>query len=429
MNPSRGPGEPDGAPAQTGQSDPADTSLRALKLRKLAVMLPLAIGSFAMFWGAVQGIFVPLTVQRIDQASQDASLALIVSVGAIASVIGSPVACAITDRARSRLGGRAPWMIVGALVTLLLALVLSVAGNIALIAVCYALAQFTTALILTPAGAFIPDRVPEARRGIFSGLYGFANLGGTVVGQAIGAKLSGVLQVGYLTVAGILAIVVIAFALANGRSNLGTPKAPLDLRAILSTFWVNPVAHPNFAWAFAGRFLMFTGFFPMQIFLLYLVQDYIGLGEAAVDAVPVIGMSFMVGSLVGTLVGGAVIERINRVKAGIYVSSAMAIAGLCVPLIWPSYVSMMIWAIVNGLGVGVYMSVDLVLVMMVLPSSHDAGKDLGLINVANTLPQTLGAVVGAIAIDAFGSYAALMPIAIAATVLGAIAVARIRGVK
>ncbi|MDT9106121.1 MFS transporter, partial [Escherichia coli] len=78
---------------------------------------------------------------------QAGSLALIVGIGAISSMIAAPIAGALSDRTRTRIGGRAPWMIVGAVATLLLAITLGFATTIPLIVVIVVAMQFTTNLI------------------------------------------------------------------------------------------------------------------------------------------------------------------------------------------------------------------------------------------------------------------------------------------
>ena len=45
-----------------------------------------------------------------------------------------------------------------------------------------------------------------------------------------------------------------------------------------------------------------------------------------------------------------------------------------------------------GIGYGVYLSVDFALCTEVLPEAEARGKDLGIINVANALPQVFAAV-------------------------------------
>lgn len=416
----------EGALAPSSASSP---SLKQLGLRKLLLTLPLAIAGFTLFWGAVQSILIPLQVQAIDPEAQTSALSLIVGIGAISSMIAAPIAGALTDRTRTRIGGRAPWMIVGALATVALAVALGLATSVPLMVVLYVAIQFTTNLILTPIGAYIPDRVPVAKRGVFSSAYGAAQVVGGVIGQSIGAVFSDTVSIGYLVVAIILAALVLLFALTNIRSNLGEPRTAISLRVILSTFWVNPIAHPNFFWAFSGRFLLFVGYFPLQTFLLYLLQDYIGLGDEAVAAIPVLGLATLFGTLAGSIGGGLVAQRIGRTKPVIYAATALLVVGLAVPLLSPSLGAMIAYAALSGLGIGTFISVDLILITLVLPSAQDAGKDLGIINITTTLPQTIGVVIGGVAIGLFGTYAALLPVAIVSAILGAILLTFIRGVK
>lgn len=51
------------------------------------------------------------------------------------------------------------------------------------------------------------------------------------------------------------------------------------------------------------------------------------------------------------------------------------------------------FALLAGLGYGIYSSVDQALNVDVLPSKEEAGKDLGILNIANTIGQILGPIV------------------------------------
>lgn len=404
-------------------------TLKSLGLRNLFVTLPLAILSFSVFWGGVQGVLLPIQVQSIDSAAQNESLAFIIGMGAIASMVAAPIAGAVTDRTRTRIGGRAPWMLFGALSTFALALALATATSIPLMAVIIVAIQFTTALILTPVSAYIPDRVPVVKRGMFSAVFGVAQLIGNVVGQSVGAAFSTTLIVGYLVVGGLLAFFVVLFALSNVRSNVGEPKPVLSVKAILQTFWVNPIAHSNFAWTFIGRFMLFTGYFPLWTFMLYLLQDFIGLGEAAVGAIPTMGLANLIGSILGTVIAGWAVQKLGRTRPIIFMASAIIVVALAVPFVAPSLTSMLVYSALAGFGMGAFISVDFVLITLVLPNAESTGKDLGIINVTTTLPQTIGVAIGSLAIAAFGSYAALLPFGIIATGLGALMLFFIRGVK
>jgi hypothetical protein len=82
---------------------------------------------------------------------------------------------------------------------------------------------------------------------------------------------------------------------------------------------------------------------------------------------------------------------------------------------------------------GIYVGVDLALVVDVLPNPDDAGKDLGVMNIANALPQSAAPALGA-ALLAFHSannqnYDLLLYSAGAAALIGALVIIPIKGVR
>jgi MFS family permease len=81
-----------------------------------------------------------------------------------------------------------------------------------------------------------------------------------------------------------------------------------------------------------------------------------------------------------------------------------------------------------GVGFGVFTSVDFVLMTDVLPTALDRGKDLGVINVANALPQVAAPVLAAPIVTYLGGYRALYLVAAVIGAAGAVLVRQIRGV-
>ena len=60
------------------------------------------------------------------------------------------------------------------------------------------------------------------------------------------------------------------------------------------------------------------------------------------------------------------------------------------PLIFHSALGMYLFAGIAGLGYGVYNAIDQALNVSVLPNPDEAGKDLGILNLANTLSMVVG---------------------------------------
>ncbi|GAA1645322.1 MFS family permease [Actinoplanes couchii] len=136
----------------------------------------------------------------------------------------------------------------------------------------------------------------------------------------------------------------------------------------------------------------------------------------------------LVATLLTTAIGGPLSDRAGRRKPFVYAASVICAAGLVGPWLLPTTTGMLIFAVVTGLGFGLFGSVDQALVTQVLPAQEDFAKDLGVVNIAATLPQMLapaiaGAVVG------LAGYAALFPVAIVLMLLGGLAVVPIKSVR
>src|SRR5260370_36249159 len=75
-------------------------------------------------------------------------------------------------------------------------------------------------------------------------------------------------------------------------------------------------------------------------------------------------------------------------------------------------------AVFIGIGFGIFLSGDLALQTQVLPERKDNGKDLGILNTANLLPQILVPIVVALVIAIFNNYSALFLIGAASACVG-----------
>ncbi|NUR92667.1 MAG: MFS transporter [Nonomuraea sp.] len=393
-------------------------------LRRLRwTWLPGNIG-LALVWGAITAVLLAVQIQRIDPAGKVGHLAVATSLGALVTMLVQPVAGQLSDRTRSRLGRRAPWIIGGAATGTLAMIGMSFATSIPALIGMYLVVVVTYNSAQLPMSAVLPDRVPENRRGTFSALAGAGQMLGNLGGQVIASRLAGTPGVAYWVVAGLTLVFTVGFVLLNpdvsSREVLARPLGWLDL---LRSYWVNPRRHPDFGWVFLGRFLLMSGYFISNSYQLYLLQDYVGLGERAVDYMPLLALTTLVMVIVFTLVGGPLSDRSGgRRKVFIYVSGCLFALGLLVPLLMPTLTGMVVASVIGGMGFGVFGSVDGALMTEVLPSREGYAKDLGVINLSFSLPQTLGPVLAGAVVTVTGGYAVLFPVGAALAVAGAFAV-------
>jgi MFS family permease len=204
-------------------------------------------------------------------------------------------------------------------------------------------------------------------------------------------------------------------------------------REFLRGFWISPRAHPDFAWAWLTRFLMQLSYSMATLYLLYYLRDELHYetlfpGSTAETGLLILILLNTVVAMVATVIGGVISDRSGRRKRSVTIA-ALILSGPGVALaFWPSWPCALGSAVVLGLGYGVYMSVDQALVTQVLPAAVNRGRDLGLINIANSAPQVLSPAIAAPLVAHAGGYPTLYLSVTAISLLGAVFVRKIRGV-
>ncbi|MFT2689639.1 MFS transporter [Clavibacter zhangzhiyongii] len=161
---------------------------------------------------------------------------------------------------------------------------------------------------------------------------------------------------------------------------------------------------------------------------LYLIDD-LGVAEADVaNAVFVATLFNVIGVVATTFLAGWLSDRLGRRKVFVAVAALVAVVGLVILALAPSLAVVYAAQLVIGAGIGSFYAVDLALITDVLPSDSDNGKDLGVVNIAQALPQSLVPTAAGGVVAAFG-YPGLFLSGAAAGILGALAAFRVKGVR
>lgn len=403
-----------------------------------------SIGLWAGFFGPIQ-VLLAQQAEVIDPAHKKEVLALVLGLGALTSVICNPLFGAFSDRTTLRMGRRLPWVLGGAAGGAVSLGVLSLAQSVPVMVLGWCGVQATLNAMLAAVTATVPDQVPVERRGRVGGILAVAQTLGVVGGTGI-ASATGSIATGYLTTAAVLVALTIPYGL--GSRDLVLPeehREPFDLRRFAASFWISPRRHPDFAWAWGTRFLVNLGNALGLLYLLYFLQDVIGVSaEEAEDRVFVL-TALYAATLVLTTVGfGIWSDRVGQRKVFVIWSGVVAGSSAILLGVGQSWGAALVAAAVMGCGYGIYTSVDFAMITQVLPGAEDRAKDLGVINIANALPQVFAPVVAAIVLgaveagggvvetdgDGFSSgYFALYGVAFGVSILGSVFVTRIRSVS
>jgi MFS family permease len=393
----------------------------------------------AAYMGAILLFLAPLLVSLslkinslvgIKQAPS--SLALVAGTGALLALFANPFFGKLSDRTSSRFGMRRPWLVAGLVGGSLGILVVALAPNIGVVLVGWCLAQLFFNAVLAALIAVLPDQVPVAQRGQVAGVLGIclpiASVSGTFVVQLfVGNQLAV-----FLAPCAIGGILILLFVSRLDDRRLTITDRPVwSRRELARTFYVNPRQHPDFAWAFASRFLFVLAYAFLTTYQAYYLLEKIGTAEDDVPRQIFLGTLAMAAVIVtASLIGGVVSDRTGRRKVFVCVASAVFGVAMFVIAVASSFSGFLVGMAIGGLGFGLYMAVDLALVADVLPDTNSAAKDLGVMNIAGALPSAIApAMAPAILAVGNGSYGMLYGVAGVCAVLGGAAILPLRRVR
>lgn len=405
-----------------------DTTTRPAGVVRLGIALALGIiGPSGAISGSV-AVLIPARLTDLDPAGKTAALGLITVVGALAAIVANVVFGALSDATRTRFGSRTPWIVGGAVASLATMLGLASAASTTAILVWWTLFQVSANAVVVALTAVIPDRVPAERRGLVSTFIGAGVLLAVTIGSLVGAAFLSNPTGGFLTLAGLAAVLPLAFvALAPDRTPRADAATRVTLRQLAASFSY-PRHAPDFTWALIGRFAIMIGYYAISSYQVFILEDYVGLDETTTATV--IGTNTLltlVGAGIGIAISGPLSDRIGRRKLPIGIGVLLFAIAIAAPLVSPTAGAMMIFAGVGGLGFGIYYAVDTAVMADVLPNPETRAKDLGILNIANAGGQALAPVIASAVVGI--TFPLLFVTAIAAVIAGGAAIIPIKAIR
>ncbi|ANS65147.1 major facilitator superfamily protein [Streptomyces lincolnensis] len=392
----------------------------------------LSLANVAIWVGWYGPLQILLARQAEDFApgtgmSKETLLAWATGAGAVVSLAANPLFGALSDRTTARWGRRSPWIVAGAAGGALSLLLLAGADGLWTMAAAWCLVQLTLNAAFAAVTAAVPDRVPRLQRGTVGGWLGAAQILGAVVGTGL-ATAAGGIAAGYAACAVFTLAGVLPYVLLHRDLRLAVTDRPAwSSRSFVRGFWLSPRRHPDFAWAWLTRFLINLSNALVILYLLYYLRDRLHHDDPE-QGVLILTAVNSVTLLATVVVGGAWSDRVGRRKPFVLWSGVLMAAATGLLAGWQTWPSAIVVAALLGLGLGVFMSVDFALMTDVLPTALDRGKDLGVINVANALPQVAAPALAAPIVTHLGGYRVLYVVAAVAGLAGAVLVGRIKGV-
>jgi MFS family permease len=399
----------------------------------------LGLASLAMWMASLTPlqILIPEQLQHIDPKGKIVALGLVSAFGAVASLLATPIAGAFSDRTThawriGRLNGRRHrWTLIMALLAAICLALTAAQTTVLGVGILWVLFSAFQNGEYASLSAAVPDHVPVNQRATVAGWVGMPQALGLVVGTALIVYVftnhGGDFTASYLALAIPLVILTLPFVLATPDYPLSPEhRAPMSVRTLLASYWVDPKRHPDFAWAFVTRFLASLAIGMGTLYLLYFLRDKVHYAHPAQGLFILIAI-YTVLVVITAIVGGVISDRIGKRKMIVTVSGIlMGLAALLLTFVetWPAAE---IAAVLFGAGFGAYLAVDQALITQVLPAANDRAKDLGIINIAIVGPAAVAGAISALLVH-FSGYPLLFAATAVVAALGSILVWRIKSV-
>lgn len=327
-------------------------------------------------------LLLPMTIETLSGAERIGVFTASVTAGAIAASLSNILFGWLSDRSLQSGGGRRRWIAAG-----LVATAASYAG-VALATTPFALVmaivafQLAVNAVLAPMMAIMSEEIPDSQKGIAGGLLSL----GSPMASAVSAWLVGQAM---LTQSQRLALVPVAVAVCVLPLLVSQRRIAIVADEGMAA---RPTSRRDLVIAGVARLFIQVAGVVTQAYLLYYFESILDPSQRA--ALPprignLLTLAFIL-PLPIALVLGRLSDAARRRKPFLLLSAIVAAAGLVGMSVAHGWAAAAIAFTVYAIGSSVFNALHAAFAMQLLPSPAHRGRDLGMLNLANTLPSLLG---------------------------------------
>lgn len=327
-------------------------------------------------------LLLPIKVERLSGEARIGLFTATVVAGAIAASLSNILFGWLSDRSMARGRGRRGWVAIGLVATAISYGGLAVASTpLALVAAVVGF-QAAVNMLLSPMMAIMAEEVPDAQKGVGGGLLALGNpvasgVSALLVGQAL---LSETARFALLPV--IVAACMMPLLLARRHGTVADGAGGE----------VMPPGRRDLVVAGVARLLLQIAGVVTQTYLLYYFESITSPAEHGLLPTRIghlLILAFLI-PLPLALLLGRLSDLTRRRKPALLLAALVAAAGLVGMALARSWSTGAAAFAVYAMGSSVFVALHAGVAMLLLPDPRHRGRDLGLLNLANTLPSLLG---------------------------------------
>jgi MFS family permease len=399
----------------------------------------MVLAQFGVFVAFITPIAISLAI-RVNELAPDHQeyLGYITGVGALVVMVSGPFFGVASDRTRTRLGRRRPFMIAGTILGVISLVVMALAPSVLVLGLGWILAQLGWGQVLGNLQISTADRLPESQRGKVAGLTGFATQVAPVFGVVIAGGLAGDALLLFLVPGAVGVVLVALFVLFvhEDDSRRNTFPDRITLRSLLGKYLYNPRKYPDFSWNWLARFLFYFGLTLNTTFTAFFFASRLGIEVTEVAGViAILGGAGVLATTLGAIGGGFLSDKLRRRKLFVVVSGSLMAIGMLTMAFSTDLPVLIAGSLIVSVGLGGFAAVDQALLLDVLPEREtDAGRFMGITGFATSIPQAVAPLIAPIflAVAVTGgekNYTLLFVVAAACVLVGGWVVVRIKSVR
>lgn len=378
-------------------------------LRRFCWLYPLAnAGGFIAFMPLLN-LIVPLRATEIAAPGKIALLSATLIFGVLTATVANIAAGVASDWSRARWGTRLPWLWLGLIGSWVSygAILIAARPTGLIIGLIAFQACFNT--LYGPLTAMFADKVPDEYKARVSAFANLAMPAGSLATALVGlpAFTDNPQRIGVLIA--LTAAMILPLLLA-------WPRTLADVPAVAPAS--NDAVRPGWAifWSlWLAKFLVQLSGTVLPSYFLFYLQD----GLATTHGAPIEFATTVIAATILTAVTAVSAarwsDRSGRRKPFLIGAVAVMAVGLIALILRLGWPTALIGYTLFCAGLGTFLAIDVALVAQILPDPHRRGRDLGVMNAANTLPAVIGPLV---AIAVLGESGARFPALFAVLLAG-----------
>jgi len=365
---------------------------------------PLAkVGTDYLTWmmianfGASLALMVPLSYSlalRISDLApgREELLGYVTGSAQFVYLVLSPLIGFWSDRRRSRLGRRTPFMIVGTVLGIVGLFGIVVATTVLLVGLSWVVGMVGWSTAGQAIQNVQADRVPEEQRGRVSALSSVTTQIAPVIGIGIAYTVASSTLLVFL-VPGVLGAALLLLFPAfkpEGDSRELVHTSDVTLKGMVASYGFNPRKYPDFGWNWLGRFVFFMGLYFNTTFGTFFYAQRLDLPiKEVAGVVATIGTIGVLAAAGGAIGGGFLSDKLGRRKLFTLLGSTIFVAGAVTEAFAHSLPQLVVGAVLMQLAIALFSAVDQAIVFAVLPDRAQAGRYLAVVAFAQKIPSAI----------------------------------------